>query len=139
MLATPMLALLWTLFAPASPAWPHLRATVLPEYLANTLFLALLVGLGTALIGTGAAWLVSTTKFPGSRLLSAALVLPLAAPAYAIAYVYTDWLDFAGPVQSTLRSLFSLQAGGYYFPELRSLPGAALMLTLVLYLSLIHI
>lgn len=106
---------------------------MLPEYLANTLFLALLVGLGTALIGTGAAWLVSTAKFPGSRLLSAALVLPLAAPAYAIAYVYTDWLDFAGPVQSTLRSLFSWQAGGYYFPELRSLPGAALMLTLVLY------
>jgi len=59
--------------------------------------------------------------------------LPLAAPAYAIAYVYTDWLDFSGPVQTSLRSWFSWQAGDYYFPELRSLPGAALMLTLVLY------
>ena len=133
MLAWPMLALLWTLFAEASPAWPHLRATVLPEYFANTLLLVLLVGLGAFLVGTGAAWLVSTARFPGQRFLSAALVLPLAAPAYAIAYVYTDWLDFSGPIQTSLRSWFSWQVGDYYFPELRSLPGAALMLTLVLY------
>ncbi len=133
MLAWPMLALLWTLFAQASPAWPHLRETVLPEYLANTLWLVLLVGLGTFVVGTGAAWLVSTTRFAGQRFLSAALVLPLAAPAYAIAYVYTDWLDFSGPVQTSLRSWFGWQVGDYYFPELRSLPGAAVMLTLVLY------
>jgi len=133
LLALPMLALLWTLIAPASPAWPHLRSTVLPEYLTNTLALVILVGLGASLIGTGAAWLVSTSRFPGSRWLSAALVLPLAAPAYAIAYVYTDWLDYAGPIQSSLRSIFDLQVGSYYFPQLRSLPGAALMLTLVLY------
>lgn len=132
LLAWPMLALIWTLIAEASPAWPHLRATVLPDYLGNTLLLVVLVGTGAVLIGTGAAWLTSAMRFPGSGFLSAALVLPLAAPAYVIAYVYTDLLDFSGPVQTGLRDLFGLQPG-YWFPELRSLPGAALVLTLVLY------
>lgn len=133
MLALPMVALLWTLFAEASPAWPHLRATVLPEYLGNTLLLVVLVGIGSFLLGTGSAWLTSTMRFPGARLLSAALVLPLAAPAYVVAYVYTDLLDFSGPVQSLVRAVFGLTPGNYWFPQIRSLPGAALMLTLVLY------
>lgn len=105
---------------------------MLPNYLANTAVLVLLVGVGTLLLGVGSAWLTSTLIFPCQRLLRVALVLPLAAPAYVIAYVYTDFLDYAGPVQSALRNWFEL-APGYYFPQLRSLPGAALMLTLVLY------
>ena len=133
LLAWPMLALVWTLIGESSPAWPHLRATVLPEYLSNTAALALLVGSGSLIIGTGCAWLTSTLRFPGVRILRAALVLPLAAPAYVIAYVYTDLLDFSGPVQQMLRSVFGPQAGDYWFPQLRSLPGAAVMLTLVLY------
>ena len=92
-----MLALIWTLIADASPAWPHLRATVLPDYLGNTLLLVVLVGTGAVFIGTGAAWLTSAMRFPGSRILSAALVLPLAAPAYVIAYVYTDCLLYTSP------------------------------------------
>lgn len=100
--------------------------------MANTAWLLLFVGVGTTLLGVGGAWLTSTLEFPGHRLLTVALVLPLAAPAYVIAYVYTDFLDYSGPLQSTLRAWFDL-APGYYFPQLRSLPGAALMLTLVLY------
>lgn len=132
LLALPMLSLLSTLMGEQSSAWPHLRATVLPEYLGNTGLLLALVGVGTTLLGVGAAWLTSTLIFPGHRFLSVALVLPLAAPAYVVAYVYTDLLDYSGAVQSALRHWFDL-APGYYFPQLRSLPGAALMLTLVLY------
>lgn len=133
LLSVPMIALLWTLFADASPAWPHLRATVLPEYLGNTALLVLLVGIGSFLLGTGSAWLTSTMRFPGARFLGAALVLPLAAPAYVVAYVYTDLLDYSGPVQRVLRATFGLGPSDYWFPQIRSLPGAALMLTLVLY------
>ncbi len=132
LLALPMLALLVTLIGEQSSAWPHLRATVLPEYLSNTALLLLLVGTGSALLGVGSAWITSTLMFPGRRVLSVALVLPLAAPAYVIAYVYTDLLDYSGALQSALRQWFDLEPG-YYFPQLRSLPGAAIMLTLVLY------
>ena len=132
LLALPMLSLLSTLIGEQSAAWPHLRATVLPEYLSNTAWLLLLVGAGTLLLGVGSAWLTSTLIFPGQRVLTVALVLPLAAPAYVIAYVYTDLLDYSGALQSRLRAWFDL-APGYYFPQLRTLPGAAIMLTLVLY------
>ena len=131
-LALPMVSLLASLIGEPSTAWPHLRSTVLPQYLSNTAALVGLVGVGTLLLGVGSAWFTSTLEFPGHRILRVALVLPIAAPAYVIAYVYTDFLDYAGPVQSALRDFFEL-APGYYFPQLRSLPGAALMLTLVLY------
>lgn len=128
-----MFALLATLLQPGSEAWPHLRATVLPEYLGNTLLLMFLVGLGSLLIGVPSAWLTATRSFPAQRLLSVALVLPLAAPAYVVAYVYTDLLEFAGPVQSALRGLTGWGYGDYWFPPIRSLGGAAVVLTLVLY------
>ena len=113
--------------------WRMLASTTLPGYSVNTVALCLLVGLGTAAIGTGAAWLVTMTRFPGARLLEIALALPLAFPAYVLAYAYTDVLDHPGPVQTALRSLTGWGPRDYWFPEVRSLPGAAVMLILVLY------
>ena len=119
-------------------AWSHLVATGLGGYTLNSLGLILMVGLGVMAVGVGAAWLTALCEFPGRRVLQAALVLPLALPGYVIAYAYTDFLQFAGPVQSAVRGLAGVdgagwKAAGYWFPEIRSLPGAALMFVLVLY------
>jgi iron(III) transport system permease protein len=84
-------------------------------------------------VGVGAAWLVTMCRFPGSRSCEWALLLPLAMPAYVVAYTYTDLLQFAGPVQSALRGLFGWSRNDYWFPEIRSLGGAIAMLILVLY------
>ncbi|WP_424932019.1 ABC transporter permease [Amaricoccus macauensis] len=113
--------------------WRGLMNTVLPGYVANTLMLVVLVGLGTAALGTGAAWLVTMYRFPGSRALEVLLVLPLAFPAYVLAYAYTYLLQHSGPVQSALRDVTGWGPRDYWFPEVRSLPGAAFMLICVLY------
>ncbi|MFN0183804.1 MAG: ABC transporter permease, partial [Aquabacterium sp.] len=113
--------------------WAHLAATVLPEYLMSTLWLSLLVGLGVAAMGVGAAWLVTRHEFPLRRSFEWALVLPLAMPAYVMAYAYTDLLQYVGPVQTTLRETFGWSRQDYVFPNVRSLPGAAAMFVLVLY------
>lgn len=110
-----------------------LAGTVLPTYIANTALLMLCAGSIAAVTGTGCAWLIAATRFPGRRLLSWALVLPLALPAYLAAYIYAAMLDFAGPVQSALRSATGWGAGDYWFPDIRSLGGGALVLGLVLY------
>ncbi|MCZ8370611.1 MAG: iron ABC transporter permease [Porphyrobacter sp.] len=110
-----------------------LADTVLPTYIANTGLLMLCAGSIAAITGTGCAWLVAATRFPGRRLLSWALVLPLALPAYLAAYIYAAMLDFAGPVQSALRAATGWSAGEYWFPDIRSLGGGALVLGLVLY------
>ena len=88
---------------------------------------------GVLAIGVPVAWLTSCCEFPGRRILEAALILPLAAPAYVLAYAYAGFLSAYGPVQVALQSATGLEPGQYWFPEVRSLPGAALMLTLVLY------
>lgn len=129
----PSLTVLWSLTAPASENWAHLRSTVLPDYILNTLKLMALVATMTAVIGVGTAWLTVSAQFPGRRFFNWALVLPLAIPAYIVAYVYTDLLSFAGPVQSALRGITGWEGGEYHFPPVRSLPGAAMMLSLVLY------
>lgn len=113
--------------------WKHLAQTVLAGYIVNTCLLCLMVAIGAAAIGTGAAWLVTMTRFPGVRLFEVALALPLAFPAYVLAYAYTDFLDHPGPVQTLLRDLTGWGPRDYWFPEIRSLPGAAFMLILVLY------
>lgn len=133
LLLLPSLVVLASLLSPASENWAHLASTVLPAYISNTLTLMALVAVMTGIAGVGTAWLTVTTRFPGHSVASWALVLPLATPAYIVAYVYTDLLAFAGPVQSALRSLTGWEAGDYYFPPVRSLPGAAIMLSLVLY------
>lgn len=131
--ALPVLVVLAHIVMPTDGIWRHLASTVLPRYLTNTLFLTVTVGLGTLIIGTGTAWLVVMCRFPGRRLFEWALLLPLAVPTYVIAYAYTDFLQFAGPLQSWLRELFDWSHGDYYFPNIRSLGGAATLITLVLY------
>jgi iron(III) transport system permease protein len=130
----PILSIFWIAFNPTENIWPHLMATVLPRYLGTTLALMLGVALLTAAMGTGAAWLVSQYRFPGRGWLSQALLFPLAIPAYIGAYALVDFLDFAGPVQTTLRASFGwTSAQDYRFPEIRSLPVAILVLSFALY------
>jgi iron(III) transport system permease protein len=130
----PLGALVVLAVSPTDDIWSHLVETVLARYVRTTLLLAAGVGVGTLAIGVGTAWLVTMYRFPGRRLFDWALLLPLAVPAYVIAYVYTDLLEFAGPVQGALRATFGwTRYGDYWFPEIRSLGGAVAMMTLVLY------
>jgi iron(III) transport system permease protein len=110
-----------------------LAETVLPTYIANTALLMALAGTIAGVTGTGTAWLIAATRFPGRRVLGWALVLPLALPAYLAAYIYAGLLDYAGPVQSALRDAAGWSAGDYWFPDIRSLGGGALVLGFVLY------
>ena len=129
----PIAAVVFNVFLPSEATWSHLVATVLPEYIWNTLLLVSLVAVGVVSFGVTAAWLVTAYRFPAQRVLEWALVLPLAMPAYVMAYAYTDWLQAAGPVQTWLRDLTGLRVREYWFPEIRSLPGAAAMLSFALY------
>ncbi|HEX5801750.1 MAG TPA: iron ABC transporter permease, partial [Azospira sp.] len=113
--------------------WSHLASTVLPDYLANTLWLCLGVGGGVIVVGVVTAWLTAMHDFPGRRVFDWALVLPLAMPAYVLAYVYTDFLQFVGPLQTFLRETFGWQKDDYWFPDVRSLGGAVTMFVFVLY------
>ncbi|MEL6838467.1 MAG: iron ABC transporter permease [Pseudomonadota bacterium] len=111
----------------------HLADTVLARYTFTTLGLLIIVMLCSAIVGTLAAWLVTMTDFRGRKWLEIALAVPLAFPAYVLAYGYTHVLDHPGIVQSTLRDVMGWGPRDYWFPEIRSLGGAAAMLTLVLY------
>ncbi|MBW4519026.1 MAG: iron ABC transporter permease [Scytolyngbya sp. HA4215-MV1] len=134
LLSLPVLGIFAGIFTDARDVWEHLAATVLSVYLSNSFWLMVGVGVGTATIGTSTAWLVAMCRFPGRRIFAWALLLPLAAPAYILAYTYTDLLDYYGPVQSGLRQWLGWQsAQDYWFPNVRSLWGAIVMLTLVLY------
>ena len=130
----PMLAVVWIAFHPTENIWPHLMSTVLPRYFGNTLILMLGVGLLTAAVGTGAAWLVAMYRFPGSRWLDYALLFPLAIPAYVGAYALVDFLQYAGPVQTGLRGLMGWEsARDYWFPQVRAHGPAIVVLSAALY------
>ncbi|MFB8790873.1 MAG: iron ABC transporter permease [Potamolinea sp.] len=133
LISTPVIAVLSNIFVLKGDVWKHLAQTVLGTYITNSLLLMIGVGCGALVIGVGTAWLVTLCRFPGSRLFEWALLLPLAAPAYVLAYTYTEFLDYSGPIQTGLRSLFGWGYGEYWFPNVRSLIGAMVMLTLVLY------
>jgi len=133
LLALPVVSVLASFLSGAGDTWAHLAATALPRYVLNTALLLVLVACGVVSIGVVSAWLVTAYRFPGRDLLEWALLLPVAMPAYVMAYAYTDWLQFTGPVQSALRGLTGWQAREYWFPEVRSLPGAAVMLSFALY------
>jgi iron(III) transport system permease protein len=133
LVAMPVVVVLSRVLIPTDGVWSHLASTVLPYYLANTALMIVGVGTGTLVLGVGTAWLVTMCRFPGSRVLEWALLLPMAVPAYVMAYVYTDLLQFVGPVQTTLREVMGWTRRDYWFPEIRSLGGAVVMLTLVLY------
>lgn len=111
----------------------RIQSTVLPTYARNTLIFMVSVGALAGIIGTATAWLVTIYRFPASRLLSILLVLPLAFPAYVLAYAYTALLDHPGPVQTLLRDVTGFGPRDYWFPEVRSIGGAIAMLTCVLY------
>ena len=115
--ALPIGVLLYALFVPPvlsdqSPnIWAHIRTTVLPSYLYNTFTLMVSVGLTTIFIGVSTAWLSAKYTFPMSKILAPALILPLAAPAYVVGYVYADLLEFSGPIQEYIRVAFDLKRG----------------------------
>ena len=131
--AVPVVSVVGSIFAEGQGTWAHLADTVLPRYLTNTLWLVLGVGLGVSVIGVGTAWLITMCRFPGRRVFEWAMVLPLAVPAYVMAYTYTDFLQFSGPLQAGLRELTGWTRQDYWFPSIRSLGGAVTMLSLVLY------
>jgi len=137
--ALPIGVLLFALFVPPALSeqspniWAHIHTTVLPSYLYNTFTLMVSVGLTTIFIGVSTAWLSAKYTFPMSKILAPALILPLAAPAYVVGYVYADLLEFSGPIQNYIREAFDLKRGEYYFPPIHSLGGAAFVISLVSY------
>ena len=134
LLTLPVLAvaLSWLEFdAAARSILTQMLQTVLPDYAWTSLLLCLLVGAGVAGIGMATASAVTLFEFPGRRVFEWALLLPLAMPAYVVAYAYTDFLQYGGPLQTWLRSAFGLQ--GRLLPEVRSLGGAVLVFTVALY------
>ncbi len=133
MIALPVAVVLINIFMPSQGAWRHLAATVLPDYAVNSLALMLGVAFGVMVGGISTAWLTTMCRFPGRRVFEWALLLPMAVPAYVMAYAYTDLLQFAGPVQSWLREAMGWGPRDYWFPDVRSLGGAMVMLSLVLY------
>jgi iron(III) transport system permease protein len=132
--ALPVIAILWLSFGPGESIWRHLASTVLPGALANTFLLVLGTGALTLITGTFAAWLVTMYRFPGRSIADRLLVLPMAMPAYIVAYAYVELLDYAGPVQTGLRAALGLKgADGNIFPDIRSLPGAIAIFSAALY------
>ncbi|MBG02537.1 MAG: ABC transporter permease [Rhodospirillaceae bacterium] len=131
---SPVAAIVVTATGDSAGLWSHLAETVLPRYVANTLMLMAGVGALALLFGVSTAWIVFRYEFHGRRSLQWILLLPAAIPGYLIAYTYTDFLEYAGPVQVLLRDLFGWQsARDYWFPEIRSMGGAILVLGAVLY------
>lgn len=132
--ATPVLTVAVIALTPATDIWRHLYSTVLFSYVEKTLTLMTGIGIGTFVIGTGTAWLVTMCRFPGRNMFNWALLLPLAVPAYILAFVVTDQLEYAGTVQVALRDAFGWKSRqDYWFPEIRSMGGAIAVMTLVLY------
>jgi len=129
----PMIAVAIAAALGSTDTLAHLADTVLLRYTLTTVALMVMVAIGTAIIGTGTAWLVTTARFPGRRIFEITLALPFAFPAYVMGYAYTDFLDHPGAVQTLLRDVTGWGPRDYWFPEIRSVEGAALMLILVLY------
>ncbi|MDJ0578641.1 iron ABC transporter permease [Crocosphaera sp.] len=134
LIATPILFVVSSIFIDAGTIWKHLAETVLTGYIVNSLLLMFGVGIGVLIIGVVTAWLVTICRFWGCDWFEWLLLLPLSAPAYLLAYTYTNMLEYYGPVQMALRSWFGWQSvNDYWFPDIRSLWGAIVMLILVLY------
>jgi iron(III) transport system permease protein len=131
--AAPVAAVFAFVGRPTDGLWAHLVDTLLVDYVRNTALLGVGVGLATIVIGTGCAWLVVMCEFPGRRWLDWALVLPLAMPTYVLAYAYTDFLQFTGPVQTLIRGLTGWGWQDYWFPPIHSPGGAVFVLSMALY------
>jgi iron(III) transport system permease protein len=133
LLVLPILAIFYTALGETSDIFAHLMNTVMPTYAYNTVVLVLGVMFVSLLLGVPSAWIMAMCKIPSEKVLQWALVLPLAMPGYIIGYIFTDWFDFAGPIQIWLRETFSWLPGEYWFPDIRTLGGAIVVLSLVLY------
>lgn len=133
LVSIPIFTIIANLFVSSGDVWQHLASTVLPDYVKNSLWLMVGVGSGVFVIGVGTAWLVTMCAFPGSKQFRWLLILPMAVPAYLLAYTYTDFLAFTGPVQIFLRNITGWEYGDYWFPNIRSLWGAILMMSLVFF------
>ncbi|MEO1205430.1 MAG: iron ABC transporter permease [Pseudomonadota bacterium] len=133
LLVMPIISVALSVFSSDDGTIAHLSRTVLPNFLANTVLLVVGVGLGVGVLGTTTAWLVSMCDFPGRRFFEWALIIPLALPAYILAYAYTDLLSHPGLVQTTLREVTGWGPRDYWFPNVRSVGGATVMFILVLY------
>ncbi|MFS8897425.1 iron ABC transporter permease [Synechococcus sp. R3-13] len=133
LLLIPTLTVLLSLFADERQVWEHLADTVLGLYVRNSLVMMAGVAAGVILVGSGTAWLVTMCQFWGRAWLEWMLVLPLAAPTYVLAYAYTDFLQVTGGFQIWLRRVTGWGIGDYWFPNIRSLWGAILLLILTLY------
>jgi len=132
--AAPVLSLFWFAIHGTLEHWLHLFSYVLPSALGNTVALLSGVGVLVACLGTGSAWLVTAYRFPSSRILTWALLLPLAVPTYIVAFAYLDILHPIGPVQTLLRHLLGYDNPRQFrLPDLRTLPGAIFLLGFVLY------
>lgn len=132
--AMPIIAIAWLALSGGSGDWPHLVSNVLPRATTRTLLLILFTGLATSITGIATAWLVVSCEFPLRKILSSALVLPLAIPTYLAAYAFGEMFTFTGPLQTAVRALFGFQSSrDYWFPDVRSLGGAVLVLSSVLY------
>ncbi len=134
-LVLPVFALILQSFAHDIALFEHLWETVLTDYVVNTIQLIFLVLLFSSLFALPSAWLIAMCEFRWRKQFQWLLMLPLAMPGYVVAYIYTDLLDFSGPIQKRLRELFqsNTPVGEYWFFEIRNIYGAALMLALVLY------
>ncbi|ELI5738541.1 iron ABC transporter permease [Vibrio fluvialis] len=133
LLVLPILAIFVTAIGQTDDVFAHLLSTVMPTYAFNTVVLTLSVMALALLFGIPSAWLMAMCRLPGEKVLQWALVLPLAIPGYIVGYIFTGWFDYAGPIQVWLREQTGWMAGEYYFPDIRSLAGASIVLALVLY------
>lgn len=130
LIIVPLSVLLLAWLDPAWEIWQHLRETLLARLLLNSLILVVGVGSGTLLLGVSLAWLTGACDFPGRKIFSWALLLPLAMPTYVLAFVFLGLFDFSGPVQTQLRSWFG---SGVWFPDIRSALGVVMVMSLALY------
>ena len=131
---SPIVAIFYSAFLGDTSLWPHLFSTVLPRYVYNTIVLMIGVGMLSIIFGVSSAWVVTRYNFLGKKFFEWALLLPAAVPAYIIAYTYTDFLEYAGPLQKFLREIFNWSSpNDYWFPEIRSMGGAILVMSCVLY------
>lgn len=129
----PVYTILIEVFEASNDNWEHLKENVLQDYVLNSMILTLGVSFGSLLLGIPTAWLTAVCSFPLKKTIVLLLILPMAMPSYIIAYTYTGIFDFAGPIQSSLRNYMGWNYGDYFFPEIRSIGGAVVMFSLVLY------
>lgn len=133
LLVSPIIAIFYQSMGDSGDLFTHLFSTVLPTYTQNTLFLVMNVSILSLLFGVPCAWLMATCQLPSQKFLEWALILPLAMPGYIVGYIYTDWFDFAGPVQLWIRDITGWGPQDYWFFDIRSLAGASVVLALVLF------